>query len=83
MSEVRRATGLVPEPVVATPSQIEAIIRRNYYGETSPSDGLDPRLSVTRSVAPGGATGIPGERDGGASEPIALVDLVEPGRYDG
>jgi type IV pilus assembly protein PilB len=83
MSEVRRATGLVPEPAVATPSQIEAVIRRNYYGETTPSDGLDPRLSVTRTVATA-SEGIPRERLPGSRDLVVrLVDLIEPGRHGG
>jgi type IV pilus assembly protein PilB len=78
MTEVRRATGLVPEPCVATPSQIERVIRRNYYGETRPLAGPDPRLNVTRAVAPESAVGSVEDRLGGLSERIErLVELVE------
>lgn len=51
MSAARRATGLVPEVSVATPSAIDRAIRRHYYGE-APAPGsrgaIDPVFQVTR-----------------------------------
>jgi len=51
MAAARRATGLVPEVSVATPSAIDRSIRRHYYGEAaSPAGtgGIDPVFHVTR-----------------------------------
>jgi type IV pilus assembly protein PilB len=50
LSEVRRATGLIPVACVATASQIDRITRRCYYGETDPVPSPDPQLDVTRGV---------------------------------
>jgi type IV pilus assembly protein PilB len=51
MSAARRATGLVPEVSVATPSAIDRAIRRHYYGEASSpghKTSIDPVFHVTR-----------------------------------
>jgi hypothetical protein len=47
---VRAATGLVPEPRVATASAVDRAIRRAYYGEADPRSPADPGLDVTRNV---------------------------------
>jgi type IV pilus assembly protein PilB len=50
MREVREATGLIPEPAVATASQVDRAIRRGYYGEQDPVPSPDPQLQVTRGA---------------------------------
>lgn len=52
MREVRRVTGLVPVPCVATASQIDRTVRRCYYGELDPAPSPDPHLHVTRGALP-------------------------------
>lgn len=47
---VRAATGLVPEPWVATASAVDRAIRRAYYGEAESRSPADPGLDVTRNV---------------------------------
>jgi hypothetical protein len=52
MREVRRVTGLVPLPCVATASQIDRVVRCVYYGEVDPEPSPDPNLHLTlRRVA--------------------------------
>jgi hypothetical protein len=73
LTAVRRATGLVPEPMVATPSAIERAIRRLYYGESAPTPvAADPRFTVTRNTMEPGR-GQNGEADAG----VRLADLEQ------
>jgi hypothetical protein len=61
LSAVRGATGLVPDPYVATPSAIDRAIRRLYYGEAAPPPGVsNPLLNVTRT-SPAAERPVPGE----------------------
>lgn len=71
MTEVREVTGLVPEPSVTTPAQLERTIRRAYYGESQPGTGPDPRLQVSHRMGEGTETGRPPATDG------ELVQRVE------
>ncbi len=60
MSEVRRTTGLAPFACVATASQIDRVVRRNYYGEAEPIPTPDPRLDVSRrAITPAGRDDAP------------------------
>jgi hypothetical protein len=78
MREVRRVTGLVPVPCVATASQIDRTVRRCYYGESDPEPSPDPHLHVTRGA-------LPRERGDGNLASLErridrLLDLVEKNR---
>lgn len=79
LREVRLATGLVPDPCVATASQIDRCVRRCYYGEEEPLPSPDPQLHVTR-----GALTAPPEGDGrlqGLEERLdRLLELVKGAR---
>lgn len=79
MAEVRRATGLLPVPCVATASQIDRTVRRCYYGERDPLPSPDPYLHVTRGVI---AAHSRGDRrlDGLERRIDRLLDLVEKAR---
>lgn len=81
MREVRRVTGLVPVPCVATASQIERVTRRCYYGETGPAPAPDPHLDVTRGAL---AQEPEGDRrlEGLERRLDKLLDLVQGDRGD-
>jgi len=71
LTAVRRATGLVPEPYVATPSAIERAIRKHYYGEATPTPvSTDARFNVTRHTIDRGRTA-----SGGSDAGLRLDDL--------
>lgn len=82
MREVRRTTGLVPEPCVATASQIDRVIRRRYYGEANPEPSPDPQLHVTRGAIPE-APDEDHRLDALQKRLDRLLDLVENGKGKG
>jgi type IV pilus assembly protein PilB len=76
MREVRRVTGFVPQPCVATASQIDRVIRRCYYGELHPAPSPDPQLDFTHGGLAPAPEGDP-RLEGLEKRLDRLLDLVE------
>jgi hypothetical protein len=82
MRDVRQATRLVPQPCVATASQVDRVVRRHYYGEAEPVTSTDPRLDVSRRTI--ASDRDPDDRLGGLARSVdSLVDLLrrDPGSH--